>query len=66
MAYPDHIQKIVKSIPKQHHKDIQVIIDFYFQQGVATVQNMLQDIVTIQPKEINNYGVWHDSNLDGG
>lgn len=66
MAYPKEIQDIVKTIPKEHHKNIQKIISFYHAMGVAEVQNLLKGVIEIPPNEINRYGVWHDSDIDGG
>lgn len=66
MAYPTEIQLIVKRIPKEYHKDIQKIITFYHSLGVQDTQNLLKGIIEISPEKINEYGVWHDSAIDGG
>ena len=66
MGYPKEIQEMVNTIPKEHHKTIQKIIKFYHQLGVSDVQNLLQGIIDIPPNKINEYGVWNDSDIDGG
>lgn len=66
MAYPDEIQKIVNSIPKEHHAKIQRIIQFYYAHGVAEVQEVLRHIGSVKPGEFRDYGFYHDSSLDGG
>lgn len=66
MAYPKEIQAMVKLIPKEHHKNLQKIIQFYHAMGVRDAQSLLQNIVEIPPDKINDYGVYHDSALDGG
>ena len=66
MAYPKEIDSVIKSIPKEHHKSIKKIIDFYYSQGVKDTQNLIQQMVGIHPKEINNHGVWHARDLSGG
>lgn len=66
MAYPKEIEEMVKLIPKEHHKNIQKIIKFYHRLGVSEMQNLIQGLVAIPPDKINEYGVWHDSEIDGG
>lgn len=66
MAYPKEIDSIIKSIPKEHHKSIKKIIDFYYSQGVKDTQNLIDQITGIPPKEITEHGVWHNSEIDGG
>ena len=66
MAYPKEIEAMVKLIPKEHHKNIQNIIKFYHALGVAETQNLIKGIIEIPPEKINEYGVWHDSAIDGG
>ena len=41
MAYPKEIDSVIKSIPKEHHKSIKKIIDFYYSQGVKDTQNLI-------------------------
>lgn len=66
MAYPKEIQDMVKIIPKEHHKNIQKIIKFYYALGVTETQKIIKGIIEIPPEKINEYGVWHESDIDGG
>ena len=66
MAYPEKIQKLVDTIPVEHHKAIQKIINYYYCSGVQTVQVLLESIVNIPAEHINEYGVYNDDDLDGG
>jgi DNA-binding ferritin-like protein (Dps family) len=66
MAYPKEIEEMVKLIPKEHHKNIEKIVKFYYELGAGDVQNLIKGVVDIPPGKINEYGIWHDNDIDGG
>jgi len=66
MACPKEIKEILKGIPKEHHKGIQKIIKFYYKEGVNDIKCLIGQIEDIPPNEVRDYGVWHDSEIDGG
>lgn len=66
MAYPKEIQEMINLIPKEYHKIIKKIIKYYYQLGVSEMQNLIQGLVEIPPDKINEYGLWHEDDIDGG
>jgi hypothetical protein len=66
MAYPEEVKEIMKKIPKEHHKDVRKIMEIYFKIGVEEVQGLVGIISHLPSKDISEYGVFHESELDGG
>jgi len=64
--YKKEILALLKKIPKEHNKTAHKLIELSFIEGVKSVQEILTGVVSIPPNAINEYGIYHESNLDGG
>lgn len=66
MEYPEEIKKLFATIPKEHHKTVRKIIDFYYILGASRVQELIKTVSELPPDDIYYYGVYHDDSIDGG
>ena len=66
MKKDKNIDALFNSIPKEYHKTLFKIAEYFHDVGVKEVQDLLINITSIQPNEIHEYGVFNSNELDGG
>ncbi len=67
MKYPPkEVTDIIKLIPKEHHKNIKKILKIAYENGASDVLAIVGSLSEIPVNDVQSYGVYHDSGLDGG
>jgi len=59
-------QELMAQIPKEHKKTMNKLIKLSVELGRSQVLDLVQELGNIPVAKVTEYGVWHESNLDGG
>jgi len=66
MTYTKEIKEIIDSIPNEHHTSVNKIAKLCYVLGVKDMQQLVSELSNVPSDKVTEYGVWHESNIDGG
>lgn len=66
----DKINKEAKilweGIPKEYHRAVKKLTSLNHELGAMSVLEIVRALGEVPPNDVQSYGVWHDSAIDGG
>lgn len=57
---------LYNQIPKEHHKTLNKLIELAKRNGAAQVLELVRDLGNIPVNQVEDYGIHHSNDLDGG
>ena len=66
MEYTKEIEKIYNDVPEKYHGKLRKLSKYYRELGIKEIQQLMQEVTNIPSDKINEFGVYHDSDIEGG